>query len=78
MAQMLLNRYQLVQNLGMYMKPFIDNPLARKIAIVTAIKLFGLLVIWWAFFSEPGNSNLSPEQVGSAILRPLTRNTTTP
>ena len=60
------------------MKPFFDHPLARKIAIVTAIKLLGLLVIWWAFFSEPSSSKLTPEQVGSAILHPLTRNTTTP
>ena len=60
------------------MKSYIDNPLARKIAIVTAIKLLGLLVIWWAYFSEPSDSKLSPEQVGSAILHPLTRNTTTP
>ena len=60
------------------MKDFFDHPLARKIAIVTVIKLLGLLVIWWTFFSEPGDSKLTPEQVGSAILHPLTRNTTTP
>lgn len=60
------------------MKPFSDHTLARKIAVVTAIKLLGLLVIWWAFFSEPNDSKLTPEQVGSAILHPLTRNTTTP
>lgn len=60
------------------MKPFFDHPLARKIAIVTAIKLLGLLVIWWAFFSNPSDSKLTPEQVGNAILHPLTRNTTTP
>ena len=60
------------------MKSLIEHSLARKIAIVTAIKLFGLLIIWWAFFSEPSDKNLTPEQVGSAILHPLTRNTTTP
>lgn len=59
------------------MKFFSEHSLARKIAVVTAIKLLGLLVIWWAFFSEPGDSKLTPEQVGSAILHPLTRNTTT-
>jgi len=61
----------------MQMKPFFDQPLARKIAIVTVFKLLGLLVIWWAFFSEPGDSKLTPDQVGSAILHPVTRNTTT-
>lgn len=60
------------------MKTFSEHPLARKIAIVTVIKLFGLLVIWWAFFSEPSDSKLTPDQVGNAILHPLNRNTTTP
>lgn len=60
------------------MKPAFEHPLAKKIAIVTAIKLLGLLLIWWAFFSEPGDSKLTPEQVGTAILHPLNRNTTTP
>ena len=60
------------------MKALLGNPLARKITIVTIVKLLGLLVIWWAFFSEPSDSKLTPEQVGSAILHPITRNTTTP
>jgi hypothetical protein len=60
------------------MKAFSEHPLARKIAIVTVVKLFGLLVIWWVFFSEPNDSKLTPEQVGNAILHPLNRNTTTP
>ena len=60
------------------MKTFSGHPLARKIAIVTAFKLLGLLVIWWIFFSDPGDSKLTPEQVGNAILHPLNRNTTTP
>ncbi|MBI1174603.1 MAG: hypothetical protein GC139_04965 [Sideroxydans sp.] len=60
------------------MKLFSEQPLARKIAIVTAIKLLGLLAIWWLFFSGPDESRLTPEQVGNAILHPLTSNTTTP
>jgi hypothetical protein len=57
------------------MKFLKDHPLTKKITIVTALKLFGLLIIWWAFFSGPNDSNLTPEQVGSAILHPSTRNT---
>ncbi len=60
------------------MKFLFEHPLAKKIAFFTAIKLLGLLVIWWAFFSEPSNSDLTPDQVGKAILHPLNRNTTTP
>lgn len=60
------------------MKPIFEHPLAKKIAIVTAIKLLGLLLIWWVFFSAPGDSTLTPEQVGSAVLHPLTHTTTTP
>jgi hypothetical protein len=59
------------------MKLFHEQPLARKIAIVTAIKLAGLLAIWWIFFSG-SDSTLTPEQVSSALLRPQTHNTTTP
>ena len=61
---------------GMQMKPVFDHPLARKIAIVTAIKLLGLLAIWWFFFSGSSDSKLTPEQVGSAILHPVNRSTT--
>jgi hypothetical protein len=43
---------------------------------VTAIKLLGLLAIWWLFFSSPGDRDLMPEQVSNAILHPLTRNIT--
>lgn len=53
------------------MRVFPDHPLARKIAIVTAIKLIGLLAIWWLFFSGTGEHDLTPDQVGNAILRPL-------
>jgi len=60
------------------MKTLSEHPLARKIAIVTVIKLLGLAVIWWAFFSESGNHKLTPEQIGSAILHPATRTLTKP
>ena len=60
------------------MKAFSEHPLVRKIAIVTAIKLLGLLAIWWFFFSESGDGKLTPEQVGSAMLHPATRSITTP
>jgi hypothetical protein len=59
------------------MKLIFDHPLARKIAIVTAIKLLGLLVIWWTFFSEPVGDKLTPDQVGNAILHPSTHDSTT-
>jgi hypothetical protein len=63
----------------MQMKIFSEQPLARKIAIVTVIKLFGLLAIWWLFFSGPGDGNLSSDQVSNAILHPLaTSNITKP
>lgn len=60
----------------MQMKAFSSHPLTRKIAIVTAIKLLGLLVIWWLFFSGPGDSSLTPDQVSDAILHPMNRNIT--
>jgi hypothetical protein len=60
----------------MQMKVFPDHPLARKISVVTAIKLIGLLAIWWLFFSGPGERSLTPDRVGNAILHPL--NTTKP
>ncbi len=60
----------------MQMKVFPEHPLARKLVIVTAIKLAGLLFIWWAFFSGHDDSGMSPDQVGNAILHPSTRNAT--
>lgn len=60
------------------MRTLLDHPLARKIAIVTAIKLLGLLAIWWLFFSGPGDSSLTPDQVGNAILHPLNSNINKP
>jgi hypothetical protein len=65
------------RTLEMQMKLIFDHPLARKIAIVTAVKLLGLLVIWWAFFSEPVGDKLTPDQVGTAILHPTTHDSTT-
>jgi hypothetical protein len=62
----------------MQIKFFDNQPLARKLILAIAVKLLGLLVIWWVFFSAPGDRELTPEQVGSAILHPMTRNTTTP
>jgi hypothetical protein len=59
------------------MKIFPDQPLARKIAVVTAVKLAGLLAIWWLFFSGPGERNMTPDQVGNAILHPLVTSNTT-
>ncbi|HUV99381.1 MAG TPA: hypothetical protein VMV88_04420 [Gallionella sp.] len=58
------------------MKVLSNHPLTRKIAIVTAIKLLGLLAIWWLFFSGPGDSSLTPDQVSNAILHPLNKNVT--
>jgi hypothetical protein len=60
----------------MQMKVFSNHPLTRKIAIVTAIKLLGLMAIWWLFFSGPGDSKLTPDQVSNAILHPLNRDIT--
>jgi hypothetical protein len=55
----------------MQMKVLPEHPLARKIAIVTAIKLAGLLAIWWLFFSGHGESSMTPDQVSNAILHPM-------
>ncbi len=59
----------------MHMKLLPANPLARKIAFVTAVKLLGLLAIWWAFFSGQGAGGMTPDQVGAAILHPATSKT---
>ncbi len=44
------------------------HPLARKLAIVTAIKLAGLFVLWWAFFSGHGHPAMTPDQAADALL----------
>ncbi len=54
--------------------PYRNHPLARKLAIVTAIKLAGLFVIWWAFFSGHGAHDLTPEQAAAALLHPQVGN----
>jgi len=49
------------------------HPLARKLAIVTVLKLLGLMAIWWAFFSGPhagAGEGMSAEQAAEAILHP--------
>lgn len=58
------------------MRFFVEHPLTKKVAIVTVIKLLGLLALWWLFFSGPGDRDLTPDQVGNAILHPLTPKTT--
>ncbi len=48
------------------------HPLARKLAIVTVIKLVGLSVLWWAFFSGHGHGEMTPDQAANAMLHPQT------
>lgn len=51
--------------------PLARHPLVVKLAIVTAIKLLVLMVLWWAFFSgngEGGGSGMTPDQAAEAIL----------
>jgi len=60
------------------MRFFIEHPLTRKLTIVTVIKLLGLLALWWLFFSGPGDSSLTPDQVSDAILHPAIDKTTNP
>jgi len=47
---------------------FAEHPLTKKIAIATAIKLLAMTALWWTFFSEPRDRNLTPAQVGDAVL----------
>lgn len=60
------------------MKFFTDHPLAKKMAVLVAIKMAALFMLWWAFFSAPQDEHLTADQVGSAILHPATRGNTTP
>ena len=60
------------------MRFFADHPLTKKIAIVTAIKLLGLFALWWLFFSGPTDHDLTPDQVGNAILHSAARHPTAP
>ena len=61
----------------MQLEFFHRHPLTKKLVIVTAIKLAGLMALWWLFFSGPSDHDLTPDQVGNAILHPQVRNTTT-
>ncbi len=53
-----------------FTRPLAGHPLARKLAIVTAIKLLGLFLLWWAFFSGHGQGAISPDQAAQAVLHP--------
>ncbi len=48
------------------------HPLARKLALVSALKLLVLMALWWAFFSgngpRGGGEGMTPEQAADAIL----------
>lgn len=48
--------------------PLARHPLARKLAIVTVIKVAGLLLLWWAFFSGHGQRDMTPDQAANALL----------
>jgi hypothetical protein len=50
--------------------PWSRHPLARKLAIVTAIKVVGLIFLWWAFFSGHGHGDITPDQAANALLHP--------
>ncbi len=60
--------------------PLTKHPLAGKLAIVTVIKLLGLMALWWAFFSGNGvarhGEDMTPDQAAAAILHPNFGNTT--
>ena len=55
--------------------PLAQHPLARKLAIVTAIKLAGLFLLWWAFFSGHGQRDMTPDQAADAVLHHQVGNT---
>ncbi len=55
------------------MEKILSNPLTRKLAIALVIKLVGLFVLWWMFFSDTTHQELSPEQVRAALLQPKTK-----
>ncbi len=54
-------------------RPLAGHPLARKLAIVTVIKLAGLMVLWWAFFSGHGHEAMTADQAAEAMLHPNTK-----
>lgn len=57
-------------------QPLARHPLARKLAIVTAIKVAGLFILWWAFFSGHGQRDMTPDQAADALLHHQFSNTT--
>lgn len=61
----------------MLRRPLHNHPLAGKLAIVTAIKLLGLMALWWAFFSGDGKhgEDMTPDQAAAAILHPISNTT---
>ncbi len=64
-----------VANLPLAKRPLARHPLARKLAIVTVIKVVGLLLLWWAFFSGHGQRDMTPEQAADALLHHQVSNT---
>jgi hypothetical protein len=56
--------------------PWSRHPLARKLAIVTVIKVAGLFILWWAFFSGHGQRDMTPDQAADALLHHQFSNTT--
>lgn len=46
------------------------HPLTRKLAIVTVVKVVGLFLLWWAFFSGNGQGDITPDQAADAMLHP--------
>lgn len=52
------------------MDSIFSHPLARKLAIAIIIKMIVLFALWWVFFRDTAHQELTPEQVGAAILQP--------
>ncbi len=57
-----------VQMKAQLTRPFAGHPLTRKLAVVTAIKVAGLFILWWIFFSGHGHDGITPDQVADAML----------
>jgi hypothetical protein len=54
------------------MKKFLNQPLAREITVILLIKFFLIFALWQAFFSNPPEKTLTPEQVSQVLLSPGT------
>lgn len=61
---------------AMLKRPMMQHPLARKLAIVTVIKLGVLLALWWMFFHHAEQRPLTADQAADAILHPNFSTTT--